>query len=153
MTEKVIGYVLLVVGIIMISFSGLSVYNVFKGNERPYRLFNFDAVNLSLDPSQFTGGTIQLPQELIDAGVSIEQNSNQKPIQQEILPSNILNDTTNIFAHLMLMGFVASIGYRFASIGTQMVRPIVVKSSAYKVTSSTGKTAAVSDKSKGKTAT
>lgn len=119
MSERIIGYALLVVGLILIFAPLWSVYQVFTGQKKPVQLFQFNGI--SLDPSQFMN--LEVPQELSDSGVKLESSS--KP--QDIIPPNLINDTSNIFAHVVLMGFVASIGFRIASLGTQLMRPIIVK--------------------------
>jgi hypothetical protein len=50
-----------------------------------------------------------------------------KTPKTEIISATMLNDSSNIFAHLMLMGFIVSLGYKLANLGIQMLRPIVVK--------------------------
>lgn len=118
MTEKIIGYLLLAIGIITILFSGFSVYNVFTKQSKPVQLFNFKGIGF--DTSQILSGA--LPPEFAN---QIPKNS--KAAQTELIPPDLLNDSSNIFAHLMLMGFLASVGAKIAGIGTQLVRPIVVK--------------------------
>ena len=103
MSEKIIGYTLLVCGIAIILFTAFNVYFVFTKQAQPIQLFNFPAVSLDLIPGA-------------------------KPT--EILPADVLNQSSNIFAHLLLMGFMASIGQKLATLGVQLVRPIVVKSSS-----------------------
>ncbi len=116
MSEKIIGYILILSGIGIILFSALSAYNVFTGINRPAQLFKFDGISINLSSlvSQ------NLPE---DAKIFMEQN----PVKQEIMPASILNNTTNVLAHYLLMGFIASIGFKIASLGTLLVRPVVVK--------------------------
>lgn len=122
---KISGYTLLVVGIALILWSVFSVYQVFTGKTRAYNLFNFDAIGLDLaslvpvpeiDTSQLPDG-VELPARYV---------SPQTDQKTEIVSSSLLNDTTNIIFHLMLMGFVAGGGYKLASLGTMLVRPVKV---------------------------
>lgn len=120
MSEKVIGYTLLTIGIITIVFSALDVYLVFTKQKQPIQLFNFEGV--SFDPSLYT------PQVEVPKGM--EQFMQQKPKTSqkvEILPGDVLNLSSNLFAHIMLMGFIVSIGGKIATLGTQLIRPVVVK--------------------------
>ena len=110
MSEKVIGYVLLFAGLAVVCFAGFSVYSVFTKHSKPVELFDFPSVSISADA-------------LFDE----PQFSKGEAPQIELLPSKILNDTSNTLAHLFLMGFVAGIGSRISSIGASLVRPIVVK--------------------------
>lgn len=100
MTEKIVGYVLLIVGLISIVFSAMNVFFVFTGQAQPGELFNFSPVSVALAP-----GT--------------------KPV--ELVSARELNQTTNLTFHLLLMGFLAGAGQKIASLGVQLIRPIVVK--------------------------
>jgi hypothetical protein len=103
-TEKIIGYSLLFVGIFLIIVSVFSVFQVFTGAVKPVQLFQMQGISLDLG----TQNGIKLP-------------------STEIVPAAMLNDTTNLFVHLLLMGFIASTGQKLASLGIELLRPIVVK--------------------------
>lgn len=126
MNEKTIGYSLIIVGIVTILFSATSVYLVFTKKSEPVKLFNFKGIGLDV------GGFFadSLPPE---ASQMLSQNRGKSP-STEIISADLINDTSNIFAHLFLMGFVASVGYKLASLGVMLVRPIVVKLKAKEVT-------------------
>ncbi len=100
MSEKIIGYSLLAVGVLVIIFTAGSVFVVFTGKILPIQLFNLPAITLSLAP-----GT--------------------KPV--ELMTADAINQTSNLAAHLFLMGFLAGAGQKLASLGVQLVRPIVIK--------------------------
>ena len=100
MTEKIVGYTLLGIGILGIIFTAGSVFMVFTGKILPIQLFNLPAITFSLAP-----GT--------------------KPV--ELMTADAINQTSNIAAHLFLMGFLAGAGQKLASLGVQLVRPIVIK--------------------------
>lgn len=121
MTEKITGYVLVAVGLIIILFSGFSVYQVFTAKEKPVNLFHFEGISLNLSSLLGSGEGLTAEQQ-----AALERQKAQiKP--QEIVSSALLNDSSNIAAHMFLMGFIASIGYKIASLGIQFLRPIVVK--------------------------
>lgn len=126
MSEKVIGYILIVVGILTMLLTALSVYQVFTKKAKPVELFNFKPI--SVDAGQILAGS--LPPEA-DQFV----NQDAPSFKQELVPADILNETSNIFAHIFLMGFIMSLGQKLASLGIQLVRPIVVKLKAKEVTS------------------
>lgn len=107
MSEKVVGYSLIAFGLLAILLPALSVILVFTGNSEPVRVFSFEGIGINAN--DLVGG--QLP-------------TNQ---QIELISPNILNDTSNLIAHLFLMGFISTIGFRIATLGTMLVRPIVVK--------------------------
>ena len=119
MPEKIVGYLLLASGLIVILFSGFSVYQVFTKKLEPVQLFNFDGIAVDL------GGAItsMVPADQQEAA----RTQIGDKAKQEIIPNTLINDTSNLAAHLFLMGFIASIGYKIASLGIQMIRPIVVK--------------------------
>lgn len=103
------GYVLLAVGIVIILASALNIYLIFSGQTHPVKLFDFPAVNLDLSSS------LGLP----STGV--------KNAPMELASPALLNDTTNLFAHLFLVGFFVNVGAKIASLGIELLRPVVVK--------------------------
>lgn len=113
MDNKITGYILLVIGIAVIIFATFSVYSVFNGRSTPYNLFQFDGVSIPVSSL---------------LGPEMASVSNAPDI--ELLKADVLNSTTNTIFHLLLMGFISSIGYKIAIIGANLVRPIVVKSGA-----------------------
>lgn len=108
--EKTLGYVLLSIGIVIIVFSAINVFQVFTKQIQPIQLFAFPAIGL--DASTLLGG---------EAGQLARGN------KMEILPASVLNESSNIFAHMFLMGFFATIGHKIASLGIMLVRTIEVK--------------------------
>lgn len=107
MSEKIIGYTLLACGILVILFCAFNVYFVFTKQAQPIQLFNFPAVSFDIGQSLGVPTAATKPTELVSA--------------------DMLNQTSNIFAHLFLMGFLASIGEKLAALGVNLVRPIVIK--------------------------
>lgn len=118
MTEKVIGYILLGVGILIIAASFLSVLLVFTKTIEPVSIFETKGV--SLDFGQFLTGS--LPPE-VQGTLTVEQ----KAQKSEIISADYLNTASNLAAHIFLAGFFAGIGHKLASIGTNLVRPIVIE--------------------------
>lgn len=120
MTEKVTGYLLVAAGIIVIIFSAFSVYSVFTGKAQAVELFKFDGVSISA-------------RALLSPEMAAQIPSDQKLPDIEILPADMVNSTTNILAHMFLMGFIASIGYKVAMLGVNLLKPVVVKVSENKI--------------------
>lgn len=108
MNEKVIGYILLSVGVLIIVGTAISAILVFTGNASPIQLISQNtplSLNLSI-PIGETGASAKVPVNLGD------------------LPFfKIINSGL----HLVLMGFLASIGAKIATIGTNLIRPIVIQ--------------------------
>lgn len=104
MNEKIVGYVLLFLGIIIIFFSAFSVYGVFSKKIKPVQFFAIgDApIEIPIAGQTTSGGGIDIPIEAV-------------------------SDPLNSFAHLALMMFIGGVGFKIASLGTMLVRPVVVK--------------------------
>jgi hypothetical protein len=107
-TEKIVGYGLLIAGIVLIVFALFSVWWGLTGKLEPYQFVvqGNSVLNLAL-PLGPTGQSVDIPLNL-----------------DQMMP---IAKLTNTFVHIMLMGFVASIGAKIANIGVNLVRPIIVK--------------------------
>jgi len=107
MDTKVIGYILILVGLVTIVVATFNVYQVFTKQAQPINVFDLEGIKMSL------AGVMELP-----AGVEAPE--------LDLIPSSTLNQTTNLMAHLFLMGFIVNVGAKIASIGSSLVRPINV---------------------------
>lgn len=119
MTEKAIGYTLLSIGILIMLASVVEVYLVFTGKQNAYPLFQTKSVSLDLGemlPAFSEGQTLSKPQT--------------PPL--ELIKGEDLNKSFNITVHFFLMSFIAGIGFKLSSLGTSLVRPIVVKAKEQK---------------------
>lgn len=115
MTEKLVGYALLSVGIIIIVYSAVNVVNVFSKRSSPVTPLNLPGI--SLDMSKLVGGDITPEQK---------RQLENADLRAEIVKPELLNQPFNLVAHLFLMGFIASVGFKIASLGVMLVRPIKV---------------------------
>jgi hypothetical protein len=119
MTEKILGIILLFTGILIMFVSGWNLYEVFTKHAQPVRVFSLRGI--SIDPTQLVAGNLP-PQ------VAQQMKTNPSgSTPMEIFPAESLNAIINLMAHVILMGFIASIGYRLASLGVQLIRTLVVK--------------------------
>ena len=116
--EKTVGYGLLILGIAIILFAGFNVYQVFTSQAKPVQIFNFSGI--SFDASSLIGGDLS-PQERELVRQQVGDSATL-----ELLPADVLNQTSNLIAHLFFMGCIASIGFRIGNLGTLMARPINV---------------------------
>lgn len=114
---KIAGYVLLVVGLIIIIVSLLNIYNIFAGKALPNNYFDFPAIEISLD--SIIGDSLS-PEE---KSALAQQGESPK---MELVPANVLNDTTNMITHIFIIGLFVSIGGRISTIGVYLLRPIKV---------------------------
>jgi len=109
---KVTGYVLLVLGIAGMLGSAASVFLVFTRQSQPVQLFHLPS--FSVDLSQLSG-------------YSYPGEEKQATSSTELFSASAMNDIANLSAHFILMGFLVSVGYKVASLGIQMLRPIEVQ--------------------------
>lgn len=118
MQEKIIGFSLLTIGILIIVFSAFNVYRVFTGKTNPVDLFNSQGITLDL--SSLTGEDLspEQRQALEEEGTSL---------RTELVEPELVNKPLNLGVHLLLMGFLVNVGYKISSIGVQFLRPIKVK--------------------------
>jgi hypothetical protein len=97
--EKIIGYILLTLGIILLLFSIVEMVTVYYGYAPPPKLFNLQDISLPGD----NGSNVSLIQ-----GTQVSQ-----------LP--------NLFFWFILMGFVLLAGGKIASLGVSMIKDIKVE--------------------------
>lgn len=101
MENKIIGYILIAVGILVIFLTASSVYNVFVNKAAP--------INIVSEETLF-GLKSEGPSALDALNIS---------------PSS-LTYIVNLSFHLLFAGFLINVGFRIASLGTMLARPIVV---------------------------
>jgi len=118
MSEKAVGYLLIALGLLIIVYSAFSVFSVFNKKSSPIDIFNLEGI--SLDLASFVGSDLS-PEEksAIDEG-----KINTKA---ELISPDVLNSPLNYTFHLLFMSFIASVGFKIASLGVMLVRPIKVK--------------------------
>lgn len=106
MIEKIIGYFLIFFGVMIIIFSGLNAFSILTKRSDPIEFVNKEIVS-AISPSETLKNQVSLNQMLNIDGETITL-------------------ITNIGIHLLLLSFVMKAGFHLASIGTMLVRPIVV---------------------------
>jgi hypothetical protein len=99
-SEKIIGYALLTMGIILLVFSIVEMMNIYYGNSPPPNLFALQDISLS------TGQNGE--------GVSLIQGAQASQI-------------ANLFFWSILMAFLLFAGGKIASLGVTMVKDIQVQ--------------------------
>lgn len=106
MVEKIIGYFLIFTGVLVIVLCSFNAISVLTKKSKP----------ISFVDSQFTSSIA--PTNDLKNPVSLNQMLN--------LDSEALTNIVNIGIHFLLLGFILKAGYHLASLGTMLVRPIVV---------------------------
>ena len=101
MENKIIGYLLIAAGILVIFLTAFSVYNVFVNKAAP--------INIVSEETLF--------------GLKSGEPSALEALN--ISPSS-LSYFVNLSFHLLFAGFLINVGFRIASLGTMLARPIVV---------------------------
>lgn len=116
MNEKVVGYILLIVGIVVMTYAAVSVIGVFTNRSKPVDVFALSGI--SLDLGKIAGSDLPSAQG---------QKLDRADTKTEIFGPEMVNTPMNLVAHLLFMGFLATVGFKIASLGTMLVRPIKVK--------------------------
>lgn len=107
-SEKIIGYILLTVGLIVILVSAYQVFQMFTGNATPLAVVQ--TTGISMDVSSFA------PPGTIPPGT-----------KAQLLSAAELDEFANLTLTYLLLTFLVSVGYKIASLGIQLVKTIEVK--------------------------
>jgi len=116
MKERILGYVLLVMGMLTMAFSVYFIYLTISNNITPFKVFQENETD---KPQVETVSKEQLSDPRIIASM-------QKEIITEVLDSQI-NKTMNLGTTLVFGYFLMLFGFRISSLGVQLMRPIEVK--------------------------
>jgi hypothetical protein len=123
MTEKIIGYILLALGIIIILSAGVSVFSVLTRSSKPIQFI----------PAAAVTSEASVPKTQTIQGVEVQMPSINEMVG---ISADSLVFITNLTIHLFLMGFIVNVGFKVASLGVQLVRPIIVDLKAKGLTTS-----------------
>lgn len=113
MSEKTLGYALLGVGILVMAFSLGYVWMVFTNKIPPAEIIK--AKSISLDFTQALSG--------LNTGQQLSSSNGG----MEIFSGQDMSKTINLSITFFFMTFVMLFGFRIASLGVMLMRPIVVK--------------------------
>lgn len=115
MVQKLIGYLLLMLGLFVMLICLSNIYGLYAKNIETVSFFDLDAIvlknNISLD---------NFPENVRPL---LQKSINETP-PMVLMNKKDINDTTNFFAHIFLVGFIMNGGYLFAKIGTKMIREV-----------------------------
>ncbi len=106
MSEKITGYVLLVLGVGVIVLALLNGYGLFSKTLTPVKFFELQSIGFDLSQVAPVAKTAS---------------------QQELISGADLSNTTNFFLHLILLGFFINVGAKLGSLGVQLLRPIKIE--------------------------
>lgn len=113
--EKIAGYILLIVGVLFILGGALNIYLIFAGHSSPVQIFHFPSVSIDLSSALLSS----LPAQLRATAPAVPPT--------EIMSGETISATANLVGHLLLMGFMLNVGYKLASLGVQLLRPIIIQ--------------------------
>jgi len=105
MSEKVIGYILLLIGVLSIIFLTYNAFQVFTGKAKPIQYFT--EKNSPLDLSSLSGML--------------------GPTSGSLVSASSVNDSLNLTLHIFLISIISGAGYKLASLGIMLLRAIEVK--------------------------
>ena len=116
MSERITGYILLIAGILTMIFSFFQIIQVLTGNAKPLRIFSQNTINTE--------------KVLPDTSTFLDQlqlgTSELKLPEMQIIDPEVVNSFLNMLFYYLIMQFLLSFGYKIATLGTQMLRPIHV---------------------------
>lgn len=118
MSEKVTGYVLVGVGILVMIISLIQIVSVMSGGSIPLHIFKYSETANS-DGSSGVFDPLN-PTSLLDSLNSGDLSS------INLIDPRVITDLLNIIVYYLILQFVMGFGYKIASLGVQLLRPIHV---------------------------
>lgn len=122
MSEKVTGYLLLIVGLTIMVIAVINIFMVFTNRTKPFSVFKISSsssLNINDIISQFQKNNLSASPSATNQTIT--------PPKLDILPPEVLNQTLNLSTHFFLMSFILGFGYKLANLGVQLIRTINVK--------------------------
>jgi hypothetical protein len=109
MSEKIVGYLLLTVGLLTIGLSAFNIYQVFTKKIQPLQLFTGPGISFDL------------------SGYLPEVPGSKPAPKTDLVSASTINEISNLSAHYLLISFLAGIGFKVSSLGIQLLRPVEIK--------------------------
>lgn len=119
MSEKITGYSLLSTGLIIMIFATIQIIFVFTGKAKPIELFQYE------EQKQTVSSELDLNSLLSQLQAGQTSNAGSLPSLPFLDPDTI-NKSLNLIVYYLIMQFLLGLGYKLASLGTQLIRPINV---------------------------
>ena len=116
MDEKA-GYALLYGGLVLILFATVNIVLALTAKIEPIQFYRPEDV--SLDISRMIP-SYQIPG--LPEAIRPDENLNTDSANSEVL-----SDSLNLLIHMFLMGFLVNVGSKIATLGTNLIRPLVIK--------------------------
>jgi hypothetical protein len=120
MKEKIIGYGFLFLGTCIMALCAINMFMVLTNRVKPFPYFNLSSdKDASLNLSSIVGQMKIDNKDVLNSGIALPKIN--------IIPYETLNQILNISNQFLLLTFVMGFGYKLASLGVQLIRPINVK--------------------------
>lgn len=123
MSEKTIGYSLLVIGIIIMIFATFQIIGAFTGRANPIAIFQYE--KQTSRSSNQDSSIDSLLNQLQNGSVNTDLNLSQTPNIQLFDPL-VINKILNLTVYYLIMQFLLGLGFKLSSLGVQLLRPIQV---------------------------
>ena len=101
---KMAGWILLIVGLILIVLTVYSMFTIFTGTTSPPGIFNMKSITISMPTGEGT-----------------------PPVEVELVPGDQVSRVVNMLIWTVLMLFIASAGSRIGGLGVKLIREIKVE--------------------------
>ena len=115
--EKIIGYSMLGVGILLMIFASFQIILTFTGKARPIKIFE------------------SAPKENLQNDTNNLDMSNPDKLLEQIIDPSVINQMLNLMVYYFIMQFLLGLGYKLASLGVQMIRPLKISIDKNQLTS------------------
>lgn len=122
MTERTTGYILLVIGIIIMVFATFQIIFVFTGKTNGVALFQYEKSEQESNANLDINSLLSQVQNSGGQGMSLDQMPSMQLIDPETL-----NKVLNLTVYYLIMQFLLGLGFKLASLGVQLLRPIQVQ--------------------------
>lgn len=101
-------------------FAAIQIILVFTGKANPITIFQYKETSSSTSSSD-----LDINRLLTQMQSGSSQTGNSLPTLPFLDPE-MINTSLNLLVYYLIMQFLLGLGYKFASLGTQLIRPINV---------------------------
>lgn len=128
MTEKITGYTLLAIGIIIMIFAAIQIIMVFTGKAQPIGIFTMEKDEPApTKPAEQQAMSQEELMKKIQTGDYSSLLANSSGFGGLGIDATSINKMLNLTIYYLIMQFLLGLGYKLASLGVQMVRPLKIE--------------------------
>ncbi|MDA1316700.1 MAG: hypothetical protein O3B87_01595 [bacterium] len=120
-SERIVGYILLGLGILVMIYAAIQIIMVFTNKAEPLEFFTSKPIVQEATNSEELSDLIQ---ENPFAALSSSGASLPTP---QLIDPQMLNGVLNMSVYFLIMHFLLGLGFKIANLGVQLVRPIRVE--------------------------